>query len=124
MKLLDSSVWIELLGSGPLAKSCQAELDSAKRILVPTVVLFEVYRKIASTVSEDQALSAIAWMRQKEVVDLDSEIALTAADLSLEHRLPMADSFVLAHAREAHAVLVTLDNDFHGIEGVKILRKP
>lgn len=121
--VLDSSVWIELLAIGPLAALCQKEFDAASAIIVPTLVIFEVYRKIAKQVSEDLGLSAVAFMNQQRVVDLSQEVALTAADLSLQYRLPMADSIVLAHAHQASAALVTLDNDFAAIPSTKVLRK-
>lgn len=121
--VLDSSVWIEILGGGPLAKACEKELQASTSVLVPTLVLFEVYRKVLSLVSEDQALSAVAVLSQHEVVDLSREVALTAGDLSIAHGLAMADSFVLAHAHLANATLVTLDNDFAGLPGAKVLRK-
>lgn len=120
--LLDSSVWIEILGSGPLAELSKKELRTASSVVVPTVVLFEVYKKIVSSVGEDQALSAAALLSQHVLVDLTQEVALTAADLSLQHKLGMADSLVLAHAHHAGAVLVTLDNDFSELLGVKVLR--
>lgn len=120
--LLDSSAWIEIFGQGRLAKACQNELESASQIVVPTLVLFEVYRKIAQQVSEDQALSAIAVLAQHTVADLTQEIALSAADLSLAHKLSMADSFILAHAQRTGATLITLDNDFASIPGTKVLR--
>lgn len=121
--VLDSSAWIEILGSGPLAKACRKELDAADNVVVPTLVLFEVYRKILSSISEDQALSAVAVMSQHQVADLTREIALTAADLSLQLKLAMADSMVLAHAHATDATLVTLDKDFAGIAGARIVRR-
>lgn len=121
--VLDSSAWIEILGQGPLAKACRKELDAAERVVVPTVVLFEVYRKILVTVSEDQALSAAAVLSQHEVADLSREVALTAADVAIAHELSMADSFVLAHAHVAGATLVTLDNDFSGLPEARVVRR-
>lgn len=120
--LLDSSAWIEILGQGSLGKTCESELQAASSVIVPSLVIYEVYRKIAQQVSEDAALSAIAVMSQYSVVELTKEIALSAADLSLTHRLAMADSMILAHAQHSHAKLVTLDNDFASIPGVKVLR--
>src|SRR5262249_16882527 len=114
---------IEILGSGPLSKSCRKELDNADRVVVPTLVLFEVYRKILTAVSEDQALAAVAVMSQHDVIDLSRDVALTAGDLSVQLKLGMADSMVLAHSHAASATLITLDNDFSGVPGVKILRK-
>jgi predicted nucleic acid-binding protein len=120
--LFDSSAWIELLVSGPLAATCEKELAKGTSVIVPTVVIYEVYRTIARQLSEEDGLSVIAALNQRQVVELSQQIALEAADLSLHHRLPMADSLVLAHARHEDAVLVTLDNDFAEIEGVVILR--
>jgi len=121
--VLDSSVWIEIFNNGALSKTCMKELKNASRVYVPTLVLFEVYKKIAMSRSEDQALSAVAVLSQHEVVDMCREIALTAADISIQSELPMADSIVLAHARQTDAVLLTLDNDFHGIPGARVIRK-
>ncbi len=124
--LLDSSVWIEILGGGALAARCEAELSAAVNVLVPTVVLFEVYRKVCRATSEEEALSVITMLSQHTVSDLSREIALEAADLSIAHKLAMADSLVLAHARHVHAVLVTLDNDFADLSDVRsqIYRSP
>jgi len=121
--IFDSSVWIEILGSGPLAKFCQKELHLHGKVIVPSLVLYEVYRKVATQISEDQGLSVVAMLSQYQVVDLTREVALLAADLSIQNRLGMADSMVLAHAQSIGAVLVTLDNDFVGVDGVKVIRK-
>jgi predicted nucleic acid-binding protein len=119
--VLDSSGWIERLKGGPLADACERELR-AKTILVPTLVLFEVYRKVAKQSGEDLGLSVVAAMSQHRVVDLSRDIALHAADLSLSLGLAMADSTVLAHAHLERATLITLDNDFAGVDGVVVLR--
>lgn len=121
--VLDSSVWIEILGYGGLAKACTQALKGAEKVCVPTLVLFEVYKKIASSRSEDVALSAVALLSQHELADLTREVALAAADLSMQHGLAMADSFILAHAQRSGATLVTLDNDFATIPGVQVIRR-
>lgn len=120
--ILDSSAWIEILNNGNQSKACLKALKQVEKVYVPTVVIFEVYRKIASTRSEDQALSAVALLSQNHVVDLSREIALSAADLSIEKKLAMADSLVLAHAQNINAMLLTLDNDFSGIPDAQVLR--
>lgn len=122
--VLDSSVWIEILGEGPLFKQCTKELKTATTVFVPTLVFFEVYRKITTSTTEDRALSGIALLSQYTVVELTKSIALTAADLSMQYKLGMADSMVLAHAQYEGAILITLDNDFHHIPHAKVLRKP
>ena len=121
--LIDSSVWIEILNKGVSARQCAQSLKEADRVYVPTLVLYEVYKKITSSRSEDQALSAIAMMSQFDVMDMTREIALAAADISIQKGLAMADSVVLAHAQQVGATLLTMDNDFSEIPGVKVLRK-
>ncbi|MES2965883.1 MAG: type II toxin-antitoxin system VapC family toxin [Bdellovibrionota bacterium] len=119
--VVDSSVFLEILSDGPLRSKCERAIDG-KEVVVPTLVLFEIYRKLKSRTTEDDALSAIAALRQFRVADLTAETALLAGDLSLEHSLPMADSFVLAHAMVLGLKLVTLDNDFNGIDSAIVLR--
>ena len=58
-----------------------------------------------------------------EVSDLGAEIALSAAALSVNLKLPQADSVVLATARKYGAELWTQDADFEGIEGVRYRRR-
>jgi predicted nucleic acid-binding protein len=94
----------------------------ADSILVPTLVLFEVYKKVCSKVGEAQALSAVGYLSQNKVLDLDRATALHAADISLELGLPMADSIVLAHAQIQGADFITMDNDFTGIGRVTVIR--
>ena len=119
--VVDSSVWIEIFVSGKKAKSCKRAIDDAKEVTVPTVVLYEIYKKIKHKVSEESALEAVASLSQYKVEDFNREIAMTAADLSLEHKIAMADSIVLAHALNKNTELLTLDNDFRGIPGAKVL---
>ena len=85
--------------------------------------MYEVYKWIKRERSEDEALAAVATMKKATVRDLTEEVALTAADLSLEHGLAMADAMMLAFARENDAILVTTDSGFDGIAGVTIFSK-
>lgn len=119
--VVDSSVWLEILRSGPLRAECERQIQKGKT-KVPTLVLFEVYKKIKVKASEDLALEAVAALSRYELVDLNREIALLAADLSIEHDIGMADSLVLACAQFLGEPLVTLDNDFAGIGGAIVIR--
>lgn len=120
--VVDSSVFFEIFSSGPCRAKCEKHLHGVE-IFVPALVLFEIYRKIKSKVSEDEALSAAGTLRSHRVLDLTSEIALLAGDLSLEYGLAMADSFVLAHAHAIRQPLLTLDKDFAEIPGTIVIRK-
>jgi toxin FitB len=62
-------------------------------------------------------------MEQGRVVPLDGALAMTAAKLSAELRLPRADSIILATAREFGAVLWTQDADVDGLDGVRFFPK-
>lgn len=92
-------------------------------VITPTVAIYEVYKWIKRQRSEEEALDAVATMKKTTVADLTEEIALTAADVSLEHGLAMADSMMLAFARENDATLVTTDSGFEEIAGVTVFSK-
>lgn len=121
--VLDSSAWLEFFGEGPHAREFTARLKQPSTIVTPTVAMYEVYKWIKRERSEEQAIHAVATMRKTRVIDLSEEIALTAADLSLAHELPMADAFMLATARSHDAELLTTDADFAGIQRVTVYAK-
>lgn len=118
--VLDSSAWVEFFADRPKSGLIEPLLDKSE-IVVPSVVIYEVYRRLKSGVSSDAADAAAERMLSCSVHDLDSDAALLAADLSIEHRLPMADAMVLAAARLNDVELITLDSDFKGIRGVTLL---
>jgi len=119
--VVDSSVWLEILRQGPLAGKCQKALQQ-QEIRVPTLVLFEIYRKLKSRTGEDEALKVAAMMSRHEVLELTRTVALLAGDLSLQYKIPTADAIVLAHAEHLGDTLLTLDNDFAGIPGARVIR--
>lgn len=123
MILVDSSGWIEFFVDGPLAEDYARYLRRPSRIITPTIVQFEVYKRIRRDRGEDDGLRAIAATQKTRIVPMTTEIALMAADLALDHGLAMADAIVLATARSEKAELVTSDSDFSGIAGVTYLAK-
>lgn len=123
MIVIDSSGWIEFFAEGPHADEFAARLRQPASVITPTVAIYEVYKWIKRERSEDEALDAVATMKKTTVADLTEEIALIAADLSLEHGLAMADSMMLAFARTHDASLVTTDSGFNGISGVTVFSK-
>lgn len=121
--LLDSSAWIEFLADGSLAESVATYLKKSANFLVPTIVLYEVYKKLKNIKGEDIALEAAAHMARGQMVPLADHLALLAADLSIELKLPMADAIVLATARSFGAQVITLDEDFRGVLGAVVLKR-
>jgi len=119
MNVVDSSAWLEYLANGPNASFFAKAIEDTQQLIVPTLSLFEVFKRVLEQRGEGDALQAVAGMRQGMVVDLDGAIALRAAKLSLEYRLPMADSIILATARSYDATLWTQDADFKDLLGVQ-----
>ena len=87
--------------------------------MVPTISLFEVFKRVLQQRNESSALQAAAAMQQGTVVELGAELAVSAAALSVDLKLPLANSIVLATARQHSAALWTQDADFEGIDGVR-----
>ena len=119
--VVDSSGWIELFTNGPLADQFMAVLDAEAALVVPAISILEVFKWVLREHSEAQAIQAAAVMQRGLVVDLDSRLAIAAAQLSHALRLPMADSIILATARSHQARLYTMDNDFQGLNDVELL---
>ena len=123
MIVIDSSGWIEFFADGPYAEEFSLRLRKPGNVITPTVAIYEVYKWIKRERSEGEAVEAVATMKKTRVVDLTEEIALVAADLSLEHGLAMADSMMLAFARTNEAELVTTDSGFNEIASVTVFSK-
>lgn len=123
MTVIDSSGWIEFFTDGPLADDYARRLRKLTTIITPVIVIYEVYKRLKRELSENDAVIAVSAMQRSQVVPIDQELALTAADLSLDHGLAMADAMVLATARKFQAELVTSDRDFQKIAGVTYLPK-
>ena len=124
MNVVDSSGWLEYFADGPNAKLFAPAVEDQAQLVVPTISLFEVFKRVLQQTDEGTALQAVAVMQQGEVVDLTPELALRAAAISVQLKLPMADSIILATARSYGATLWTQNVDFENIEGVQYFPKP
>lgn len=123
MNVVDSSGWLEYFADGPTADFFAPAIERTADLIIPTLSLYEVFKRVLEQKGEGEALQAIAVMRQGQVVDLDAPLALNAAKTSVELGLPMADSIMLTTARRYGATLWTQDADFEHIEGVRYIRK-
>ncbi len=123
MKVVDSCGWLEYFADGANADKFAAAIEDTQHLIVPAISIFEVFKRVLQQRGEDAALQAAAIMSQGQVIDLDMSLALTAAKLSAEHKMLMADSIILATARQYQAVVLTQDNDFEGIAGVEYFKK-
>ncbi len=125
MILIDSYGWIEYFGEGPLANSYAAFVEKAdeKGTVTPTIVIYEVYKKIKSVSGEEKALEAYAQMSRTKIVDLTSSLCLEAAEFSINLNLGMADSIILATAKAYNAQIVTSDQHLKNIDSVQFINK-
>jgi toxin FitB len=123
--LIDSHGWIEYFTEGPKAKKYQKFVEAANKLryITPSIVLYEVYKRIKSTKGEDVAIKAIAQMiEHTETPSITKETALNAADISLKFKLPMADAMIKAVADENNAEVITGDPHFKGIKNVIFIK--
>jgi predicted nucleic acid-binding protein len=116
--LLDSSGWIEFFTDGPLADRYAVYLTPKYQLITPTIVLYEVYKKIKRERGEETALLFAGRLGATQVIQLTESIAFLAADLSLRYGLAMADAIVYATARDQDAEVVSGDMDLKGLPGV------
>ncbi|PIP08521.1 MAG: VapC toxin family PIN domain ribonuclease [Syntrophobacteraceae bacterium CG23_combo_of_CG06-09_8_20_14_all_50_8] len=119
MNIIDSSGWLAYFADEPNAKHFLTPLNAPASLVVPTVTIYEVFKVVLRESSENDALQAAIAMQKGTIVDLTVPLAIAASKLSLEHNLPMADSIILATAKEFKATLWTQDSDFKNISDVK-----
>jgi predicted nucleic acid-binding protein len=124
LKVIDSVGWIEFFGGGSLAPHYRALIREQSDVLTPTIVMYEVYKRIALLFGENSAKEAVAAMAGTLVVPLDDTLALLAAQLAAKHKLPMADAIVYATGRQLGADVVTSDKHFEGLDGVEYIPRP
>jgi predicted nucleic acid-binding protein len=121
--VVDSSAWLAWFTNEPGASAFSGVIEDTENLLVPSICILEVFKVVARQRGEGDALQAIALMSQSELVDLDAELAVSAALLGNANKLPLADSVVYATARRYGATLWTQDEDFDGLPGVRFFRK-
>lgn len=118
MNVVDSSAWLEYFAEGPNAGYFAPAVEDTSALLVPSITVLEVFKRISQQRDEVIALHYVAVMQQGQVSDLDAALAMRAASLGLRHKLPLADSIIYATAQHAQAIVWTQDSDFDGLDGV------
>jgi predicted nucleic acid-binding protein len=123
MNLVDSSGWLEYFADGRNAEFFAKVIEETENVIVSTINIYEVFRRVLQQRGEDAALQAVALMHQGSVVDVTSPIAMEAVKLSTELKIPMADSMILATARACGAIMWTQDAHFEGLPDTKFIKK-
>jgi len=123
VNVVDSSGWLDYFVGGRHAQALQPALEDIESLIVPAISIYEVFKVLLREAGEEAAIQGVAAMQRGHVVDLTAQRALDAAALSLRHSLPMADSVILAAAREHGATVWTLDDDFRELDNVRYFAK-
>ncbi len=123
MNIVDSSGWLAYFADEPNAKHFLTALNDTDSLVVPTVTIYEVFKVVLRESSENEALQVAVAMQKGRVVDLTASMAIAASKISLEHKIPMVDSIIIATAKEFEATIWTQDSDFKNIDDVKYFPK-
>jgi predicted nucleic acid-binding protein len=123
MRVVDTSAWIEWLTGSALGAVLATELPDRTEWLVPTIVQLELAKWLTREVGEDKADRVIAFTETCVVADLDTAIALSAAELCARHKLATADAIVYATALAHQADVLTCDRHFENLAAVRLISK-
>ena len=122
--IVDSSGWIEYFIDGPNAESFAAAIEDTENLVIPAIILTEVYRWMLINANETDGLAAVTAMKQGKVVPLDDQLSILAAEVSHRHKLPLADGVIYATAKNQGSELITQDADMEGLPLVIYVRHP
>ena len=123
MNIVDSSGWLEYFAEDSNADFFAPAIEDTKNLLVPVICIYEVFKRIRQQSGINEAQQHIGDMKLGKIIELDESLALSAAKLSGDLKLPMADSLILATARANSAILWTQDEHFKDLDGVKYIEK-
>ena len=123
MNIVDSSGWLEYFVDGPNARFFAPAIEATAKLVVPTLSIYEVFKRVLQQRGEGPALQVAAVMQQGKILELTASLALSAAKISLKLGIPMADSIMLTTAQAHGALLWTQDADFKNVIGVKYIQK-
>jgi toxin FitB len=119
MNLVDSTGWLAFFSEGKNAAVFGIPIQNVDTLLVPTIIMHEVFKVLLRESGEQNAMIAHAHMQLGKSIDLTPELAIAASRISLEYNLPITDSIVLASAQSLNAVIWTQEEHFKGIRNVK-----
>jgi predicted nucleic acid-binding protein len=123
VNIVDTSGWLEFLQDGINSNQFAKPIHDTQHLLVPTVIMYEVFKFVLRETGEDTALRVQAQLQRGKIIPLDQALAIDAARVSLLHKLPMADAMILACAQQHNAALWTQDAHFKTIPGVRYFAK-
>lgn len=123
MNIVDSSGWLEFFTAGPKGHIFRKLILEPQNLIVPSITIYEVTKKILVEIDDEAAQQKGTHMRLGTVIDLDAMLAVDAAHLSKELKLPMADAIIYATAKRHSATIWTMDEHFQGLPQVEYIPK-
>ena len=123
MNIVDSSCWLEYLMDSEIGASIASVIENPKELIVPTITLYEVYKKLLAEKNEEYAQNVIAYMQAGTVVDLNADVSLSAAEISRRYKLAMADSIIYATSLHYSATVFSCDHHFKDLHNVRYYSK-
>ena len=123
MNIVDTSCWFEYLMDTEIGLKVAPVIENPGKLIVPTITLYEVYKKLLAEKSEEYALDVVSYMQEGRVVDLNNGLSLSAAQISRKHKLPMADSIIYATSLHYSALIFSCDKHFKDIPGIRYFSK-
>jgi predicted nucleic acid-binding protein len=123
MNVIDSTFWLEYFSGTEAGDIVSDIIENPTELIVPTITVYEVFKKLLFERNEDDALLAIAQMKQGRIIDLTDELSLSAAKISKSYKIPMADSIIYATNLKFNCVLWTQDKHFADLKSVNYFEK-
>jgi predicted nucleic acid-binding protein len=123
MRVIDTSIWIEVFRGSELGRRHLPLLSAPEEIIVPTLVQYEIFKWFSRERTVEEATLAITFTGECHVQELTTELAILAAELSAIHKLHATDAIIFAAAQMHEAPLVTCDAHFEGLPGVEYFEK-
>lgn len=123
MRVIDTSIWIEVFRGSDLGRKHLPLLSAPEEIIVPTIIQYEIFKWFSRERTVEEATLAITFTGECHVQELTTELAILAAELSAIHKLHATDAIIFAAAQMHEAPLVTCDTHFEGLPGVEYFEK-
>jgi len=123
MNVIDSSFWLEYFAGTDAGNIVSELIENVEELVIPTITIYEVFKKLLYERNEGDALMAIAHMKQGNIINLTEELSLSAAKISKNFNLPMADSIIYATNLKYNCVLWTQDQHFINLKSVNYFKK-
>ena len=123
MNVVDSCGWLEYFANDVNAGFFEPILLDTTKLLVPSICIFEVSRRLLHWGYAQQADNALMLTTKGKVIDLSPAQLFAAAQAAKRYQLAMADAIIWQTAREHNAVLYTQDAAFKDLPSVNFKAK-